>query len=124
MPAIPGDARYQPPFGAWKKVRYSIQQRAKQLDESISWGLELETRGEVLLYEDRMPELRRSIRFRAKLSYREWLEKKDGCVLNVAHYLDSSISRLNCCFILRCSTGNYFLFFYLPVFSKAPHWSS
>jgi lipopolysaccharide biosynthesis glycosyltransferase len=48
----PAMGRYQPPFSPWQRARYMIQQRAKQLDESISWGLSWR-RGEVLLYEDR-----------------------------------------------------------------------
>ena len=44
-------SRYQLPFSPLRRVRYILQQRTKQLDESVSWGLSWR-RGEVLRYED------------------------------------------------------------------------
>jgi len=43
-------SRYQLPFSNWQKARYILQQRAKQLDEAVNWGLSWR-RKEVLLYE-------------------------------------------------------------------------
>ena len=43
-------ASYQRPFPLWKKARYILQQRAKQVDEAVNWGLSWR-RAEVLLYE-------------------------------------------------------------------------
>ena len=47
--------RYQSPFSPWKRARYILQQRAKQVDEAINWGLSWR-RGEVLRYEDQCRE--------------------------------------------------------------------
>ena len=43
-------SRYQRRFGAWRKVRYVLQQRVKQLDETVNWGFSWR-RAEVLRYE-------------------------------------------------------------------------
>jgi hypothetical protein len=43
-------SRYQAPFSSWKKARYALQQRVKQVDESLTWGLTWR-RSEVLSYE-------------------------------------------------------------------------
>jgi len=42
---------YQPPFSTLKKAKYFVQQRVKQLNETVTWGLS-GRRGEVLSYED------------------------------------------------------------------------
>ena len=43
-------SRYQVPFSPWKKARYILQQKAKQVDETLNWGLSWR-RTEVLSYE-------------------------------------------------------------------------
>lgn len=42
--------RYQAPFSAWKTARYAVQQRLKQVDEALTWGMTWR-RGEVLSHE-------------------------------------------------------------------------
>jgi len=47
----PSMRAHQPAFSAFKRVKYTLQQRVKQLNETINWGL-TSRRGEVLSYED------------------------------------------------------------------------
>jgi lipopolysaccharide biosynthesis glycosyltransferase len=52
----PSMSQHQPPFSTFKKAKYTLQQRIKQLNETINWGLS-SRRGEVLSYEDMCREL-------------------------------------------------------------------